>query len=137
MTILKVITPGPGLPDSKAPDSSLSSPGVANYSLQAKSTSSLLLFSLCELRTVFMFLKGCKKKSKTTMQSLKHLLLVSFQKKFSRYSDSDGGDRVRGRARLPPVPVWDPRARLQLWAAQPSPIPGGEKCDTSKWGIKV
>lgn len=30
MTVLKVATPGPGLPDSKAPDPSLSSPGAAN-----------------------------------------------------------------------------------------------------------
>lgn len=35
-------------------------------------------------------------------------------------------------------PCLVPRASRQLWAAQPSPIPGGgKKCDISKWDIKV
>lgn len=51
------------------------------------------------------------------------------------------GPRDRSTAGLPSAaaaPAWVPSASRQLWAAQPSPIPGGgEKCDISKWDIKV
>lgn len=78
LNISKVTSPGPCLPDSKVLCSPVSrhnmvAQGLANYSPELNSTPA------CELR-VFIFLKGCQKKSKMYMQSLKHSLPALYRR---------------------------------------------------------
>ena len=78
LNISKVTNPGPCLPDSKALCSPVSrhnmvAQGLANYSPESNSAPA------CELR-VFIFLKGCQKKSKMYMQSRKHSLPALYGK---------------------------------------------------------
>lgn len=151
VTISKVTTPGPGLPDSKALCSSLSGHtmvalALANYGPQSNSTPARKL-------KVFTCSKGCRKKSKTHMQTKPKAFTASpLQEKFAGPALPREETLLEGpslaRVRLASVGsvsqlcfvqgpgpgrgVSRPSARHQLSAAQPSLIPGGEKCDTSK-----
>lgn len=153
VTISKVTMPGPGLPDSKALCSghTMVALALANYGPQSNSTPAGKL-------KVFTFLKGCRKKPKRHMrQSLKHLLPALYRKSLLVPALPREETLLEGpslaRVRSAPVGsvsqlcfVQGPgpgrgvsplSARHQLSAAQPSLIPGGEKCDTSKYSIKV